>query len=609
MHPMNRSLRRGMAAAFSLVVALGAASVATVEPAIGADPAGPEPASHRSIHAEMEADAAAGIIEAPASFAIGDRPTALEVGAGGVTMEGGSTAALPNGLAREVYGYLPYWALTDELLASMNYDRVSTIAYFGVGAKADGTLNRTGSHWAGWTSSQLTNVINEAHAEGVKVALTVTMMDWGGDFSDMTALLTNATKRSALAAEIASVVSARNADGVNLDFEPMPNSLQDAYTAFVRAVKSALGSRYLTVATTAGAATWDEGYDLDALVAPGAADALMVMGYDLNWGGSSRAGGVAPMESPYALDVTTAMADFLGEIPASKIIWGVPYYGRAWTTTSASLNGRTCRSAGTCTAASWAIQYRDAVPAATKNGRKWDAAGQVPWYTYASTTYDAQVQAYYDDPASLDAKYDLVNASGLRGVGIWHLLMDAGRPELWDLIGRNLLALPFTDIDDSIHWQSIVWIGEQGITSGCGDGRYCPDGLVTRAQMASFLARALDLPETSTDAFRDDAGNKHEGNINRLAAAGITTGCSATAFCPSGLVTRAQMATFLSRGFHLPLSGTDAFDDDAGNKHEPNINRVAAAGITVGCGPDRYCPDGLVTRAQMATFLRRALED
>ena len=97
-------------------------------------------------------------------------------------------------------------------------------------------------------------------------------------------------RRTQLAADIAATVTARNADGVNLDFEPMPNSLQSAYTAFVRDVKAALGSRQLTVATTGGAATWDEGYDLAALVAPGAADAIMAMGYDYNWGGSSRAG-------------------------------------------------------------------------------------------------------------------------------------------------------------------------------------------------------------------------------------------------------------------------------------------------------------------------------
>ena len=127
--------------------------------------------------------------------------------------------------------------------------------------------------------------------------------------------------------------------------------------------------------------------------------------------------------------------------------------------------------------------------------------------------------------------------------------------------------------------------------------------------MATFLARALRLAPTSRDYFGDDNASIHEANINRVAAAGITFGCSATRYCPDGVVTRAQMASFLARAFHVPSTAVDHFDDDEGNKHEAAINRIATAGITVGCDDDRYCPDGRVTRAQMATFLRRSLEN
>jgi hypothetical protein len=66
------------------------------------------------------------------------------------------------------------------------------------------------------------------------------------------------------------------------------------------------------------------------------------------------------------------------------------------------------------------------------------------------------------------------------------------------------------------------------------------------------------------------------------------------------------MATFLARAFDLPGTGTDHFTDDEGNKHEANINRIAEAGITHGCGGTRFCPDGAVTRGQMAALLHRA---
>jgi hypothetical protein len=165
----------------------------------------------------------------------------------------------------------------------------------------------------------------------------------------------------------------------------------------------------------------------------------------------------------------------------------------------------------------------------------------------------------------------------------------------------------FVDIWDSKFRDDIVWLAESKITSGCGDEIFCPDGGVTRSQMASFLVRALDLPATSRDYFRDDEGNKHEGNINRLAASGITAGCGSGRFCPDGVVTRAQMATFLARALELPVTSRDYFADDNADKHEDRINRLAASQITSGCGDNRFCPNGTVTRGQMAAFLRRGL--
>jgi 2-keto-3-deoxy-6-phosphogluconate aldolase len=165
---------------------------------------------------------------------------------------------------------------------------------------------------------------------------------------------------------------------------------------------------------------------------------------------------------------------------------------------------------------------------------------------------------------------------------------------------------PFTDIEGSQFKNSIIWAFQNGITAGCSPTMYCPNGLVTRGQMATFLSRALGLPATSLDFFSDDEGNVHENNINKVAAAGITTGCGGTQFCPNGLVTRAQMATFLSRGYDLASASADYFTDDEGSVHENNINRIREAGITTGCGGTNYCPNGLVTRGQMAAFLGRA---
>ena len=166
----------------------------------------------------------------------------------------------------------------------------------------------------------------------------------------------------------------------------------------------------------------------------------------------------------------------------------------------------------------------------------------------------------------------------------------------------------FDDIAESRFRADIEWLADQGITSGCDERRFCPDGIVTRAQMASFLARFLALPAPSVrDVFDDDDGSRHESNIDRLAASGITAGCGGRSFCPDGTVTRGQMASFLVRALGLRHGGaSDLFDDDDASKHRGAIDRLAAARITAGCGERRFCPNGTVTRGQMAAFLRRA---
>jgi hypothetical protein len=121
---------------------------------------------------------------------------------------------------------------------------------------------------------------------------------------------------------------------------------------------------------------------------------------------------------------------------------------------------------------------------------------------------------------------------------------------------------------------------------------------------ASPTAAGVDLPPGGT--FLDDNGLNFEAAIEAIAAEGITSGCGPQVFCPEGLVTRAQMATFLVRALDLPATGTDFFTDDEGNTHEANINRVAEADITHGCGPTTFCPNGIVTRGQMTAFLHRA---
>jgi hypothetical protein len=102
---------------------------------------------------------------------------------------------------------------------------------------------------------------------------------------------------------------------------------------------------------------------------------------------------------------------------------------------------------------------------------------------------------------------------------------------------------------DASYVTAVDWLAEQEITLGCTTTTYCPDGTVTRAEMAAFLWRLEGSPEGSGPAnFSDISADSFAGPaIDWLLASGTTTGCTRWSYCPQGLVTRAEMFTFLKR--------------------------------------------------------------
>ncbi len=186
----------------------------------------------------------------------------------------------------------------------------------------------------------------------------------------------------------------------------------------------------------------------------------------------------------------------------------------------------------------------------------------------------------------------------------------------------------FTDDNGNTHEGNIEAVAAEGITRGCNppvNDLYCPSDPVTREQMAAFLHRALpELPILFPEAgsFSDvwdpvvDTGTPplFYKDIEWLAQTGVTRGCNPpanTKFCPDDPVTRGQMAAFLVRAMgYTDDGGGDLFADDDGSIFENDIDKLATAGVTLGCNPptnDRYCPSDLVRRDQMASFLARAL--
>jgi hypothetical protein len=168
----------------------------------------------------------------------------------------------------------------------------------------------------------------------------------------------------------------------------------------------------------------------------------------------------------------------------------------------------------------------------------------------------------------------------------------------------------FIDIGTTMHAGAIKELHALGYLFGCNYRKACPHEQLTRGEAAAFLSRTLRLPIASKDYFNDDSGSTFEGVINRLAEAGITKGCNPpvnTLYCPDRTMTRAEFASMMVRALKLGGFAADAFGDDSGHSAETDINVFAAAGLTRGCGSDRFCPDDPLPRDESATFFYRSL--
>ncbi len=198
----------------------------------------------------------------------------------------------------------------------------------------------------------------------------------------------------------------------------------------------------------------------------------------------------------------------------------------------------------------------------------------------------------------------------------------------------------FLDDDELVHEPDIETIASLGITLGCEDRMFCPDRAVTRAEMSAFLVRALrdSLPTAQGGLGAEPPWDGLTGSgdpvfldvssqdwfaayVEQLAAGGVTLGYGDGTYRPNRPVSRGEMAVFLTRAFNIPVADPIGIFDDVGPDvyYSGAAEALYRAGVTPGCevssSDDQapalltYCPDEEVSRAQMASFLARALQD
>ncbi len=162
----------------------------------------------------------------------------------------------------------------------------------------------------------------------------------------------------------------------------------------------------------------------------------------------------------------------------------------------------------------------------------------------------------------------------------------------------------FGDLPDD-HWARgyAEALYEAGVTSGCDDDPllFCPDCVLDRGTLAVFVARGLGLAPATPGTFADvPADDWRAPYIEAIAQAGITSGCGDGDFCPDRVATRWEAAAFVKRGMGLPDATPTGRFTDLSETESATIEALADACVVSGCTADTFCPDEPITRAQLA---------
>ncbi|MFL5762450.1 MAG: glycosyl hydrolase family 18 protein [Bacteroidia bacterium] len=338
-------------------------------------------------------------------------------------------------LNKRVYGWHPYW--NAGLEANYDWSSLTDLCYFSYEVNSANGNAITTHNWS--TAS----VVSTAQANGVNVTLCATL------FSGHTAFFSSSTSQQTLITNLINLVSARGAKGVNIDFEGMGASNRADFTAFMINLSNQMHTAIpgSEVSICLYSVDWSNVFDMAAM--DPYVDLFIIMGYDYYYSGSTTAGPEDPLynfQTSYNYTLTKSITSYLKQgTTYSKLLLGLPWYGREWGTTSASIPSATS-GAGTNT-----VTYktmRDNV-SGYYNTRSWDPVSFSSYY--ASVRGGQNWQAFVDDAASMAKRFDIVNQRGIGGIGIWALGYDDGYSDMWNLIRDKFSSCATVPCTDTIY--------------------------------------------------------------------------------------------------------------------------------------------------------------
>lgn len=339
-------------------------------------------------------------------------------------------------LNKRVFGWHPYWV--GSVYNNYQWNLLSDFCYFDYSVSPT-TGNNTNASFAWSTSGAVTAAI----ANGVRTHICATL------FSSHATFLASSTAQQTFINNIISLLQARGGNGVNIDFEGMAASNSAAFTTFMTNLSSQLHAAIpgSELSVCLYAVDWSAVFDIASLNA--VVDIFVIMGYDYYWSGSTTAGPEDPLynfQTSYNYTLTKSITYYLKQgMTQSKLLLGLPYYGREWETVGAS--------APSATTGNYTATKTFAVVKANANGYYstplWENASFSPYYSFVVAGNDRQ--CFCDDAYSMRKRFDIVNQRGIGGIGIWALGYDDGYTDYWDAISDKFSDCAIVPCSDTIY--------------------------------------------------------------------------------------------------------------------------------------------------------------
>lgn len=360
---------------------------------------------------------------------------------------------------KEVLGFLTYWQLVN--YQTLQYDKLSTIAYFSIPCYDNGQWVTSDPGYAGFFSSNFAKMRQLAKQNKVKVVPVIKNFDARSIYR----LVTNVNGAGdTLIDNIVTLVKDNQLDGVNIDFEyvastawPVNSTLRNGFVAWHDKLARRLHTEVPgSLVSTDVFGSSPVGYDAYDLVALGhsAVDYVDIMSYDYIVTSCYNGKKIAPESPLYGnnlygtpnWNVSYHITQATLKMPSSKILMGVPYYGIDFKIVSSERNNYNAHVdyANGC---GGAIETFGSIVDPDQD--QWHNASTIKWNNTEKATYytynynGVWRQGYYDDYNSFAAKYDFLRSSKLGGIAIWALGYDKGSSELYNVIRDKFQESPY----------------------------------------------------------------------------------------------------------------------------------------------------------------------